>query len=112
MYFRLLKNARITRHCIYVAHHYIYHSQISIEHYVFSPPGIPEYLEDIDISRQCTGTPVMASKNMLLYFKPNEVFIFYKCRFGVYQIYIYRCIIFYTVLPIIFSGKLFSQRNA
>ena len=69
MYFRLPKNARLknnTRHCIYVAHHYIYHSQTSIEHYVFSPPGIPEYLEDIDISRQCTGTPVMASKNMSL----------------------------------------------
>ena len=70
MYFRLLKNAiynyHFTRHCIYVAHHYIYHSQISIEHYVFSPPDIPEYLEDIDISRQCTGTPVMASKNMSL----------------------------------------------
>lgn len=79
MYFRLPTNARMknnyhfTRYCIDVVHHYIYHSQTSIEHYVCSPPDIPKYLEDIDISRQCTGTPVMASKNMSLYFNPEEV---------------------------------------
>ena len=66
---------KITRHYIDVAHHYIYHSQTSIEHYVCSPPDILKYSADIDISRQCTGTPVMASKNMSLYFNPDEVFI-------------------------------------
>ena len=78
MYFRLPTNARMknnnyhfTRHCIDVAHHYIYHSQTSIEHYVFSLPDIPEYLEDIDISLQCTGTPGIASKNMSPYFDPK-----------------------------------------
>ena len=54
-----------------VAHYYNYHSQTSIERYVCSPPDIQEYLEDIDISLQCTGTPGIVSKNMSPYFDPK-----------------------------------------